>query len=56
MIFFSVCVCAWGGGGGGGGGGEKMANNSFLRQIFFGGNFRDQVSVGGEILVRMKFR
>ena len=54
MIFFlcvCVCVCV-----GGGGGGEKMGNNSFLKQIFFGGNFRDQISVGGEILVRMKFR
>ena len=28
---------------GGGGGGGKMGNNFFLKQIFLGGNFRDQV-------------
>ena len=32
----------WGGGGGGGWGG-KMGNNFFLKQIFLGGNFGDQV-------------
>ena len=33
----------WGGGGGGGGGGGKMGNNFFLKQLFFRGNFGDQV-------------
>ena len=43
-------------GGGGGGGGGKTGNNFFLKQIFLGGNFRDQVLEDrGEILVRRKF-
>ena len=29
--------------GGGGGGGGKMGNNFFLKQLFFRGNFGDQV-------------
>ena len=33
MIFFFL----------GGGGGGKMGNNFFLKQIFLGGNFGDQV-------------
>ena len=32
-----------GGGGSGGGGGGKMGNNFFLKQIFWRGNFWDQV-------------
>ena len=32
-----------GGGGGGGMGGRKMGNNFFLKQIFWRGNFWDQV-------------
>ena len=32
-----------GGGGGGRGGGGKMGNNFFLKQIFWRGNFWDQV-------------
>ena len=35
-IFFFIFFC-------GGGGGGKWGHNFFLKQIFLGGNFRDQV-------------